>query len=103
MTKEKNQVVSEVKEVVSSIRMKVQQEKLITLKDVDSLSSSMEKLITDYNAALDNYLVMNSLVLKHEKFLELIGLVNYGSASDTKILDEAINVLNKVSDSMKQR
>lgn len=83
MTKEK-QVVTEVKIVVGSIREKIQQGVDVTLQDIDNLSSNVNKLITDYNTAIENYLAMNSLVVKHEKFIEVIGIIEYASASDTR-------------------
>lgn len=100
MTKEK-QVVTEVKIVVGSIREKIQQGVDVTLQDIDNLSSNVNKLITDYNTAIENYLAMNSLVVKHEKFKEVIGIIEYASASDTEILDKAIKSLSNVMDSYK--
>lgn len=100
MTKEK-QVVTEVKIVVGSIREKIQQGLDVTLQDIDNLSSNVNKLITDYNTAIENYLAMNSLVVKHEKFKEVIGIIEYASASDTEILDKAIKSLSNVMDSYK--
>lgn len=100
MTKEK-QVVTEVKIVVGSIREKIQQGVDVTLQDIDNLSSNVNKLITDYNTAIENYLAMNSLVVKHEKFKEVIGIIEYASASDTEILDKAIKSLSNVMDPYK--
>lgn len=103
MTKE-SQVVTEVNSVVSSIRIKLCKKEEITLEDLDFLSSSISKLIADYKTAMDNYLAMNSLVVKHEKFLEVIGIIEYASAIDTDLLDKTINSLTKVSNtSLKQR
>ena len=73
----------------------------VTLQDIDNLSSNVNKLITDYNTAIENYLAMNSLVVKHEKFKEVIGIIEYASASDTEILDKAIKSLSNVMDSYK--
>ncbi len=100
MTKEKS-VVTDVKQVVSSIRKKIQQGEGITLKDVDDLSSNVNKLISDYNTAIENYLAMDSLVVKQERFKEVIGIIEYASASDVEILDKAIELLSQVMDSYK--
>ena len=86
---------------LTSIREKIQQGVDVTLQDIDNLSSNVNKLITDYNTAIENYLAMNSLVVKHEKFKEVIGIIEYASASDTEILDKAIKSLSNVMDSYK--
>lgn len=103
MTKESNEVVSEVNAVISSIRSKVQQEEKITVDEIDSLSTTVNKLITDYKTVLNDYLVMNSLAVKHDKFLEVIGIIEFASANDVRILDQTIKSLEKVVKTIKQR
>ena len=103
MTKESNEVVSEVNAVISSIRSKVQQEEKITVDDIDNLSTTVNELITDYKTVLNDYLVMNSLAVKHDKFLEVIGIIGFASANDVKVLDQTIKSLEKVLKTIKQR
>lgn len=103
MTKESNQVVSEVNEVISSIRSKVQQEEKISVEDIDGLSTIVNRLITDYKTVLSDYLVMNSLAVKHDKFLEVIGIIEFASANDVGLLDQTIKSLEKVLKTIKQR
>ena len=103
MTKESNEVVSEVNAVISSIRSKVQQEEKITVDEIDNLSTTVNQLITDYKTVLNDYLVMNSLVVKHDKFLEVIGIIEFASANDVRILDQTIKSLEKVVKTIKQR
>lgn len=103
MTKESNEVVSEVNAVISSIRSKVQQEEKITIKDIDELSVIVNRLIADYKIVLSDYLVMNSLAVKHDKFLEVIGIIEFASANDVGLLDQTIKSLEKVLKTIKQR
>ena len=103
MTKESNEVVSEVNAVISSIRSKVQQEEKITVDEIDNLSTTVNQLITDYKTVLNDYLVMNSLAVKHDKFLEVIGIIEFASANDVRILDQTIKSLEKVVKTIKQR
>lgn len=103
MTKEKNQVVSEVNEVISSIRSKIHQEGNITIDDINNLSTVVNRLIADYNAILSDYLAMSSLAVKHEKFLEVIGIIEFASANDVELLDKTLESLEKVSKTIRQR
>ncbi len=103
MTKEKNQVVSEVNEVISSIRSKIHQEGNITIDDINNLSTVVNRLIADYNTILSDYLAMSSLAVKHEKFLEVIGIIEFASANDVELLDKTLKSLEKVSKAIKQR
>ena len=103
MTKEKNQVVSEVKEVISSIRSKIHQEGNITIDDINNLSTVVNRLIADYNTILSDYLAMSSLAVKHEKFLEVIGIIEFASANDVELLDKTLESLEKVSKAIRQR
>lgn len=103
MTKESNEVVSKVNAVISSIRSKVQQEEKITVEEIDNLSTTVNQLITDYKTVLNDYLVMNSLAVKHDKFLEVIGIIEFASANDVRILDHTIKSLEKIVKTIKQR
>lgn len=103
MTKEKIQVVAEVKEVVCSIQKKVQQGKDITLEDFNELSFILGKLIADYQATVENYLVANSLAVKYEKFLEVVGIIEYYAVEDTALLDETTNRLVNIAESIKHK
>ena len=103
MTKEKNQVVSEVNEVISSIRSKIHQEGNITIDDINNLSTVVNRLIADYNTILSDYLAMSSLAVKHEKFLEVIGIIEFASANDIELLDITLKSLEKVSKTIRQR
>lgn len=103
MTKEKNQVVSEVNEIISSIRSKIHQEGNITIDDINNLSTVVNRLIADYNTILSDYLAMSSLAVKHEKFLEVIGIIEFASANDVELLDKTLKSLEKVSKAIKQR
>lgn len=103
MTKENNSVVTEVKEVISSIKMKEQQGKLVTRKEVDFLIRSTEELITDYEATMETSNVNNSLVVKYEKFMEIVGIIEYISVSKEDVLDKSIELLNSIIDPLKQK
>ena len=103
MTKEKNQVVSEVNEVISSIRSKIHQEGNITIDDINNLYTVVNRLIADYNTILSYYLAMSSLAVKHEKFLEVIGIIEFASANDVELLDKTLESLEKVSKAIRQR
>lgn len=103
MTKDSSEVVSEVKEVISSIRSKVQQDEKISVEEIDELSTTVDRLITDYKTVLSDYLVMNSLAVKHDKFLEVIGIIEFASANDVGLLDQTIKSLEKVLKTIKQR
>ena len=72
-------------------------------EDIDNLSDVVNRLIADYNTILSDYLVMNSLAVKHDKFLEVIGIIEFASANDVRILDQTIKSLEKVVKTIKQR
>lgn len=103
MTKENKNVVTEVKEVIGSIKMKEQQGKMITEKEVDHLIKSIEELITDYEATLETSNVNNSLVVKYEKFMEIVGIIEYISVSKEDVLDKSIELLNSIIAPLKQK
>jgi len=103
MTKENNNVVAEVKEVISSIKIKQQQGEKITKREVNRLIRSTEELITDYEATIETSNVNNSLVVKYEKFMEVVGIIEYISVSKEDVLDRSIEVLNSIVDSLKQK
>ena len=46
---------------------------------------------------------MNSLAVKHDKFLEVIGIIEFASANDVGLLDQTIKALEKVLKTIKQR
>lgn len=103
MTKENNNVVAEVKEVISSIKTKEQQGKLVTSKEIDLLIRLTEELITDYEATMETSNVNNSLVVKYEKFMEIVGIIEYISVSKEDVLDKSIELLNSIIDPLKQK
>jgi len=46
---------------------------------------------------------MSSLAVKHEKFLEVIGIIEFAAANDIELLDITLKSLEKVSKAIKQR
>ena len=46
---------------------------------------------------------MSSLAVKHEKFLEVIGIIEFASANDVELLDKTLESLEKVSKAIRQR
>ena len=73
------------------------------IEEIDNLSTTVNQLITDYKTVLNDYLVMNSLAVKHDKFLEVIGIIEFASANDVRILDQTIKSLEKIVKTIKQR
>lgn len=103
MTKENCNVVSEVKEVISSIKNKTQQGENITKREINRLIRSTEELITDYEATIETLNVNNSLVVKYERFMEVVGIIEYISVSKEDVLDKSIELLNSIIDPLKQK
>ena len=102
MTKEPDQVVKEVEVVVCSIKEKIQQGEQLNLNDVNSLECSTQQLIDDYKATIEEFLACNSLVVKFEKFLEVIGMISYCAVDNSEVLDGAVKMLDKLYSSIKQ-
>ncbi len=97
MTKEINrQVVEEVREVFRSINKEVIEEKEITKSLLDTLEHKVDNLINDYNATVENFNTCNSLVVKYEKYFEVIGSIEKSFVFDSSILDETIEQLSKL-------
>lgn len=93
MTKENNQVVSDVEDVVSSIKKNLQQGKNVEMADIDKLVLSINHLIADYKTTIENLVNYNSLVVKFEKFIEVIGMIEDACVDDSELLDQTTNSL----------
>lgn len=93
MTKENNQVVSDVENVVGSIKKNLQQGKNVEMEDIDKLVLSINYLIADYKTTIENLVNYNSLVVKFEKFIEVIGMIEDACVDDSKLLDQTTNSL----------
>lgn len=97
MTKEINRrVVEEVREVFSSINQEVTDGKELTRGLLDTLEHNVEDLINDYNATVATLNTCNSLVVKYEKYFEVIGSIEKSFVFDSSILDEAIDKLSVI-------
>ena len=94
------QVVKAVEVEVSSIREKVQKGTIITLKDIDKLSNSVDSLITDYKATINDFFYSTSSVVKLENLLEVIGIVAYTSVGDKEVLDKTSNRLKEITEQL---
>lgn len=97
MTKEINcQVVKEVEDVLRSIDVEVENGRVVTSDLFNSLQSKVMTLINDYNATLENFSACNSLVVKYEKYFEVIGSIENSFVFEPKILDETLEKLSTI-------
>lgn len=103
MTKEINKVVTELKEVESSIKYELQQGSRVTTDEMNKLLNLVDLTLADYNNTVANLDYCNSLVVKFEKFIEVIGMIEYASVDNTQILDSATSSLLEVSKIIKQK
>lgn len=102
MTKE-NSVVTELKEVKSSILNELQQGKKVDENELRKLLGLIDLVITDYHNTVTNLDACNSLVVKFEKFLEVIGMIAYTSVDNASILENATSSLVEISKTIKQK
>lgn len=91
-----NQIVVELKEVFDEVMKEVTQDGTISKKLLVELQLKMDHLISDYNATRNSLNDCNSLVVKYEKYFEVIGKIEKASILDTTILDETIEKLSTI-------
>lgn len=102
MTKE-NSVVTELKEVKSSILNELQQGKKININELRNLLNLIDLVIADYYNTVTNLDACNSLVVKFEKFLEVIGMIEYTSVDNESVLENATSSLLEIANNIKQK
>ena len=56
----------------------------------------MHKIEEDYNKTINDLLLSNSLVVKMEKVLELIGTLSASSVENEEKMDTAIKLLSEI-------
>lgn len=93
MTKEEICVVKEVKVVPKILREYIRDKKDIPYEVVKDVVQKLEKFEEDYNKTINELLLSNSLVVKFEQLIELIGTVGTISIEDEETLDKTITVL----------
>lgn len=97
MTKEINcQVVKEVEEVLKNIDVEVTNRGVITDELLSNLQLKVKALIDDYNVTLENFSACNSLVVKYERYFEVIGSIENSFVFEPRILDETIEKLSTI-------
>lgn len=94
MTKEEIKAVNEVKVVLEVLNGYIDRKENISnevLKDVVNKLNQAEK---DYNRTINELLLCNSLVVKYEQLIELIGTLGTISVEDEAKLDKTVTVLS---------
>ena len=94
MTKEEIKAVNEVKVVLEVLNAYIDRKENISnevLKDVVNKLNQAEK---DYNRTINELLLCNSLVVKYEQLIELIGTLGTISVEDEAKLDKTVTVLS---------
>lgn len=95
MTKEKNEAVKEVKVVLAVLREYLDNKSDVPFAVLVEVFKTLSAVERDYDKTIKDLLVSNSLVVKYEQLLELIGIVSTISVEDEGKMDEIINTMGK--------
>lgn len=95
MTKEKNKVVEEVKVVLEVLKEYLENKSDVPFALLEEVFKTLSAVERDYDKTIKDLLVSNSLVVKYEQLLELIGIVSTISVEDEGKMEEIINTMEK--------
>lgn len=94
MTKEEIKAVNEVKVVLEVLSGYIDKEENISNEKLKYVVNKLKQVEEDYNKTINELLYCNSLVVKYERLMELIGTLGTFSVEDEAKLDMAITVLS---------
>ncbi len=105
MSKE-NKVVNEVREVLSSIEVEVNNKQCISREKYNLLKEKLANLINDYISTINECDRLNSLETRLEDFIEIIGMmcnISVGSLEGLENLENTTNYMKEIFSSLKQK
>ena len=94
MTKEERLAVNEVKVVLEVLNRCINEEENISKEVLKDVIKKLSKVEEDYNKTLNELLLCNSLAVKYEQLIELIGTLGIISVEDEAKLDKTITTLS---------
>ena len=94
MTKEENKAVNEVKVVLEVLNGYIESEENISNEKLKYVVNKLKQVEEDYNKTINELLYCNSLVVKYEQLMGLIGTLGTISVEDEAKLDKAIIALD---------
>lgn len=95
MTKDENKVVKEVKVVLEVLKEYFENKRDVPYAVLEEVFEKLLAVEEDYNKTIKDLLASNSLVVKYEQLLELIGIVSTISVEDELQMDDALITLEK--------
>lgn len=96
MANKESSAVKEVEEVLEVLNEYLNLQKDIPYFVVKKLINNLHKIEEDYNKTINDLLLSNSLVVKMEKVLELIGTLSASSVENEEKMDTAIKLLSEI-------
>ena len=94
MTKEESKAVNEVKVVLEVLNRCINEEENISKEVLKDVIKKLSKVEEDYNKTINELLLCNSLEVKYEQLIELIGTLGIISVEDEAKLDKTITTLS---------
>ena len=102
MTKEESKAVNEVKVVLEVLNRCINEEENISKEVLKDVIKKLSKVEEDYNKTINELLLCNSLAVKYEQLIELIGTLGTISDEDEAKFNKAIaklsNCIKKIKD-----
>ena len=95
ITKDENKAVKEVRVVLEVLKEYVESKKDVPYAVLDEVFKKLLAVEEDYDKTIRDLLASNSLVVKYEKLLELIGIVSTISVEDEPEMDNILMSLEK--------
>lgn len=96
MANKEGNAVKEVEEVLEVLNEYLNLQKDVPCFVVEKLINNLHKIEEDYNKTINDLLLSNSLVVKMEKVLELIGTLSASSVENEEKMDTAIKLLSEI-------
>lgn len=99
ITKDENKAVKEVRVVLEVLKEYVESKKDVPYAVLDEVFKKLLAVEEDYDKTIKDLLASNSLVVKYEQLLELIGIVSTISVEDEPEMDNilmSLETYNKI-------
>lgn len=101
MTKEEFKAVNEVKVVLEVLSGYIDRKENISNEVLKDVVNKLNQAEEDYNKTINELLLCNSLVVKYEQLIELIGTLGTISVEDEAKLDKTITILGDCINTIK--
>ncbi len=95
ITKDENKAVKEVKVVLEVLKEYFESKSDVPYAVLNEVFKKLLAVEEDYDKTIKDLLASNSLVVKYEQLLELIGIVSTISVEDELQMDEILSTLKK--------